>query len=250
VDSLSTLLFAYTDYERSALSRSPDVRGTVFVEGNTSVDVLDALSSRIDHAAVCEAPYLFVTMHRKEFTDSPGRMASVFEELARIAASTCPVVFPVHPRTADAMRRHGISRRTLGPVRVLDPVGAIESLALQKSASAVLTDSGCVQEEAYLLNVPCITIRDNTERHLTVLNGANVVTGFIPQRIRDAVNRALAEPTGPWPEIYGAPGVGNRIVHRLLEHLQPGMQPKMDAGSLSRTGTVMPYPECCERQDR
>ncbi|MCU0972679.1 MAG: UDP-N-acetylglucosamine 2-epimerase (non-hydrolyzing) [Burkholderiales bacterium] len=250
VDSLSTLLFAYTDYERSALSRSPDVRGTVFVEGNTSVDVLDALSSRIDHAAVCEAPYLFVTMHRKEFTDSPGRMASVFEELARIAASTCPVVFPVHPRTADAMRRHGISRRTLGPVRVLDPVGAIESLALQKSASAVLTDSGCVQEEAYLLNVPCITIRDNTERHLTVLNGANVVTGFIPQRIRDAVNRALAEPTGPWPEIYGAPGVGNRIVHRMLEHLQPGMQPKMDAGSLSRTGTVMPYPECCERQDR
>jgi UDP-N-acetylglucosamine 2-epimerase (non-hydrolysing) len=106
-----------------------------------------------------------------------------------------------------------------------------------------------VQEEAYLLNVPCVTIRDNTERHLTVLNGANVVTGFIPQRIRDAVNRALVAPAGPWPEIYGAPGVGNRIVHRLLEHLQPGMRPKMDAGSLSRTGADLPYPERCERQD-
>lgn len=249
VDSLSTLLFAYTEYERHALSRSPDVRGKVFVEGNTSVDVLDAFSSRIDSAAVCEAPYLFVTMHRKEFTDSPSRMAAVFDELARLAAATCPVVFPVHPRTADAMRRHGFSRCNLAPVRLLEPVNAIESLALQKSAAAVLTDSGCVQEEAYLLNVPCITIRDNTERHLTVLNGANVVTGFIPQRIRDAVNRALVTPTVRWPEIYGEPGVGDRIVDRLLQHLQPGMRPKMDTCRQNSPGAEAPHPKCCERQD-
>jgi len=146
----------------------------------------------------------------------------VFSELAAIAESLCPVVFPIHPRTHDAMHRHGVELGLLGGVRVIEPVSVFESLALQKHAAAVLTDSGCVQEEAYMLRVPCVTIRDNTERCLTVRNGANVVTGFNPSRIRSAVQHALRAADRGWPEIFGRPGVGARIVRQILAHAADG----------------------------
>ncbi len=216
VDAIASLLFAYTEHEKRVLEATPDIRGKVFVEGNTTVDILHEVRTRIECCAVESSPYLFVTMHRKEFTDSVERMRAVFSTLAELAR-TCQVIFPMHPRTADAMRCLGIPRAILGRVRALPPCGPIESLALQRSAAAVLTDSGCVQEEAYMLGVPCITVRDNTERHLTVHHGANVVTGFDRSRIIDAVNRSFFRKNTAWPEIYGQPGAGRRIVRRIVE---------------------------------
>ena len=114
------------------------------------------------------------------------------------------------------MQRHGLQRGILGAVEVIEPAPVFDLLTLQKHAAAVLTDSGCVQEEAYMLQVPCVTIRDNTERPLTVLNGANELTGYRPASIRDAVRRAIARTDRTWPELYGKPGVGVRIVQRIL----------------------------------
>ena len=218
VDAIADLLFAYTDVEKEELLRTPTIRGRVIVEGNTTVDVLHDYAERIT-ARPCDERYVFVTLHRKELTDSRNRMLRVFAALRRIAAQYCSVVFPMHPRTHDAMKKHAIPLRTLGNVHVREPVSTFESLALQKHAAAVLTDSGCVQEEAYLLNVPCVTIRDNTERHLTVANGANVVTGFEPARILEATERALALRKGAWPNIYGNPGAGKRIVSRIMTEI-------------------------------
>jgi UDP-N-acetylglucosamine 2-epimerase (non-hydrolysing) len=133
----------------------------------------------------------------------------------------------MHPRTRDAIAKHGISPHSLGSVEVLEPVSTFQSLGLQKHAAAVLTDSGCIQEEAYLLNVPCVTIRENTERHLTVVHGANCVTGFEPSHILEATERALTAPRRSLPNIYGAPGAGARIVDRVMEALS---QPRSAVG--------------------
>lgn len=218
VDAFSSMLFAYTEHERAALEMNPEMRGSIFVEGNTTVDVLHDFADAIARATPMSGRYLLATMHRKEFTDSANRMRTVFSELASLAAHVCPVIFPMHPRTRDAMTRHDIPASLLGPVQVIEPVPALESLGLLRGAAALLTDSGCMQEEAYMMRVPCITIRDNTERHLTIQHGANVLVGFDAQRLRAAVVRVLNGFECQWPPIYGTPGAGARILERILDH--------------------------------
>jgi UDP-N-acetylglucosamine 2-epimerase (non-hydrolysing) len=213
VDSIATTLFAYTSHEASVLAATAGLRGRVHLEGNTTVDFLHDFAGQI--AAPRRAgPYVYVTLHRKELTDSQARVTNLVYLLRKVAAELCPVVFPVHPRTADALRRYGLGDR-LAPIEAIEPVTPLESLALQKHALAVMTDSGCIQEEAYLLGVPCLTLRENTERHLTVAHGANIVTGFSAKAILAALGRACETRSRDWPEIYGAPGVGARIVRRL-----------------------------------
>src|SRR5436190_5586421 len=174
VDAISHRLFAYTQYEVDVLSRTEGIRGSIHLEGTTTVDALHDFHDRLIPPADA-TPYVFVTMHRKEFTDSPTRMMMVFDVLRQLTMRRCRVVFPMHPRTADAVSRYGLPKDLLAGVEVIDPVTVFESLSLQRHARAVLTDSGCVQEEAYLLDTPCVTIRENTERHLTVIHGANVL---------------------------------------------------------------------------
>ncbi|MBZ5736896.1 UDP-N-acetyl glucosamine 2-epimerase [Nocardioides mangrovi] len=211
VDEIAHHLFAYTSYEVDVLARNENIRGTVHLAGNTTVDLLHDFAHRIGPPDDT-SPYVFVTLHRKEFTDVPDRMTQVFGALASLAEGPRRVVFAMHPRTADAMSQHGIARDVLGDVEVRPPVGVFESLSLQRYADVVLTDSGCVQEEAYLLATPCVTIRENTERHLTVSNGANVLTGFSPDLIVGAAQAAAQTGRGSWPPIYGTPGTGARIV--------------------------------------
>jgi UDP-N-acetylglucosamine 2-epimerase len=216
VDVIASSLFAYTDFEMQILRQTPEIRGSLHLEGNTTVDVLHDFQPRLDQPLI-PGPYIYVTMHRKEFTDSRERMLAVFGVLRELAQTQCTLVFPMHPRTEDMLKTHGSNRDVLGDVMVLEPVTALQSLTLEKHANAIITDSGCIQEEAYLFNVPCVTVRENTERHLTVQNGANVVTGFEPDSIRAGVNWALTLARQTWPDIYGTPGVGARIIRRVAE---------------------------------
>lgn len=220
VDAVAEHLFAYTSYEVDVLRSSPDVRGTIHLAGNTTVDLLHELGDRLvlpNHLAPQgREPYLLATLHRKELTDSSERMRAVFGALARLANAGLRVLFPMHPRTTDAMARAGLSRSLLGRVEVVPPVGVLAALALQRHAAAVLTDSGCIQEEAYLLGTPCVTVRENTERHLTLLHGANVLTGFDPDAVVDSALAAVSGPRAGWPDIYGAPGVGQRVVDIVI----------------------------------
>jgi UDP-N-acetylglucosamine 2-epimerase len=216
VDSIANLLFAYTEHEKTMLQNCPGIRGRVFLEGNTTVDMLHDFSERFT-ARPIEKPYIYVTLHRKEFTDSRERMTQIFAILREIASEICQVVFPVHPRTRDAIRRYAFRDDQLQGVQVTDPVSPFVSLAFQKHAAVIMTDSGCIQEEAYLLKVPCVTIRENTERLLTVRNGANFVTGFSTASIRSSIAAALELTDRGWPRIYGLPGAGDRIVSRIIE---------------------------------
>ena len=123
--------------------------------------------------------YLLVTLHRPALVDGP-LLAEVLAELGAIAREL-PVVFPAHPRTRKMMAGLEVDPG----VHVLDPVGYLEFLSLEADAAAVLTDSGGVQEETTYLGVPCFTLRDNTERPVTVRSGTNTLLGLDPRRIAD-----------------------------------------------------------------
>jgi UDP-N-acetylglucosamine 2-epimerase (non-hydrolysing) len=176
--------------------------------GNTMIDSLVrhlplAEQSQIgDHLGVEKGHYLLVTLHRPSLVESHD-LVSVVEVLEHLAEEI-PVIFPMHPRTRDALDRRAIGGRlTLTP-----PLPYLDFLHLEAHARAVVTDSGGVQEETTFLRVPCLTLRDNTERPVTVAAGTNQVIGSGPDGLRDIwarlrnVHRPQEPPEG-WDGLAG-----------------------------------------------
>lgn len=184
-DEFSDHLFIHSDEARENLHAEGIAPDRIHFVGNTMIDTLVAMEDRfrgLGAAAgigLTAGDYLLVTLHRPALVDGPG-LLDVLDQLSRIA-SELPVVFPVHPRTRERMEN-----TTLAPaVRLLDPLGYLEFLSLQADAGAVLTDSGGVQEESTYLGIPCFTLRENTERPVTVRAGTNTLLGLDPSRIAD-----------------------------------------------------------------
>ncbi len=163
--------------------------------GNTMIDTLVALEhvfrEREAAKALSLAPgdYLLVTLHRPALVDGP-LLKNTLEALGRVARQL-QVVFPVHPRTRKAMEGLEVDPG----ISIVDPVGYLDFLSLEADAAAVLTDSGGVQEETTYLGVPCFTLRDNTERPVTVRAGTNTLLGLAPDRI-DEIPAALRDGAG------------------------------------------------------
>jgi UDP-N-acetylglucosamine 2-epimerase (non-hydrolysing) len=210
VDHIADELLTYTSGQSLQLQQEC-VRGQITWVGNPLVDVVEYFREDMNSFMWTE-PFLYVTMHRKEFTDRPERMESTF-----LAILTCAkelglrVVYPAHPRTIDCAERAGLT----WPFQPQEPVGILESLARIRSATVVITDSGGVQEEAALLGTPCVTVRENTERPETVESGVNVIVGFDPTRLWEEVRRAASTPKH-CQQLYGPPGVGDRIANVLM----------------------------------
>lgn len=214
VDAASHYLFTYAQYQTEYLAKERDLRGSVFNVGNTSVDLITDFASEIQPQAL--GRYAYVTMHRKEFADSSELMLSVFQTLNDIAAEFDDMIFPMHPRTRNAMQRFGMRLKDYPRISVLEPVEPLKSLGYIKHAQVVISDSGCIQEEAAIFSTPCVTVRSNTERPETVEIGANLIAGFEPEDIKAAV-RTQRQKAGQvrFPPIYGGPGTGQRIVDVL-----------------------------------
>ena len=183
-DHLSELLFLHSpEAEDNLRAEGADESRCHFV-GNTMIDTLVALEDRFrarDAAGalgVEQGSYLLVTLHRPALVDGP-LLASAIEALERIATEL-PVVFPIHPRT-----RKMLGDRGGGGLMLADPVGYLDFLSLEADAAAVLTDSGGVQEETTYLGIPCFTLRDNTERPVTIRAGTNTLLGLDPGRIAE-----------------------------------------------------------------
>jgi UDP-GlcNAc3NAcA epimerase len=130
--------------------------------------------------------YGVVTIHRAENTDEPARLTKLIQALDALAERGLPLVFPIHPRTADRMRR-SVAWTSHPRIRIIDPVGYLDMLSLVLNATVVLTDSGGLQKEAFFLERPCVTLRDETEWVETVQWGGNVLAGVEP----DAIVRAV-----------------------------------------------------------
>jgi UDP-N-acetylglucosamine 2-epimerase (non-hydrolysing) len=168
-----------------------------------------------------------VTLHRPSNVDDPERLDAIARSLRRVAEEH-PVVFPVHPRSARRLRDAGLD---LGRVRVLDPVPYLEMLDLVAGARVVVTDSGGLQEETTALGVPCLTVRENTERPITITEGTNRLApdpAALPALVRAAARRTLR----PRPEGWDG-HAGERIVAALRERTT-GIEPAATVVSAAR----------------
>ncbi|HKP91747.1 MAG TPA: UDP-N-acetylglucosamine 2-epimerase (non-hydrolyzing) [Thermoleophilaceae bacterium] len=207
-DEFSDLLFVHSDEAILNLGREGIEEERIHFVGNTMIDSLVAVEHRFRAAAAASrlgvrpGDYLLVTLHRPALVDGP-LLHDVMDRLGALAREL-PVVFPVHPRT-----RKMLEGADLGPgLTLIDPVGYLDFLSLEADAAAVLTDSGGVQEETTYLGVPCFTLRDSTERPVTIRAGTNTLLGLEPGRIDDVLPalRALdgAAPAPPPPLWDGA----------------------------------------------
>ena len=205
-DHLADVLFAPTELQRGPLLAEGIDRARIHVIGNTIADVVHArLASGLDDRAldahgVAPRGYGFATVHRQGNVESSERLAPLLEGLGLVAAEIgVPILLPAHPRTARRLAELRIPRG----VRVLAPLGHRDCLALQRGARLVLTDSGGLQEEACLLQVPCVTLRENTERPETIALGANRLGGVTPGGILAAAREAL-HARHTWRAPYGS----------------------------------------------
>jgi UDP-N-acetylglucosamine 2-epimerase (non-hydrolysing) len=216
-DSVADMLFTHSPEARTNLLAEDAPEGTIFQVGNTMIDTLVAMLPRVDEAATAstlgltENDYLLVTLHRPALTDGP-LLAQAIAEL-RDVAQQLPVVFPVHPRTRSRIESEQLDT---GQIRLLDPLGYVEFMSLVRTAAGLLTDSGGVQEETTYLGIPCFTLRDNTERPVTLSLGTNVLLGLDPARIA-SVPALMAE--GGRRERPAIPGWDGRAAARLVDVL-------------------------------
>ncbi|WP_128977683.1 non-hydrolyzing UDP-N-acetylglucosamine 2-epimerase [Streptomyces roseicoloratus] len=199
----------------------------VDVVGNVMIDTLFANLDRaresgtLSELGLSQGEYGLVTLHRPANVDEPDVLAGLLKGLGEVAAH-CPLVLPVHPRAAEKIDALGVP----GGIRLVPPAGYLDFIALQAGARVVLTDSGGVQEETTALGVPCVTLRDNTERPITVEQGTNVLAGRDPERIVATALRLLASPPPPRrPELWDG-HAGERIARVLLEGGTAGSRPR------------------------
>jgi UDP-N-acetylglucosamine 2-epimerase (non-hydrolysing) len=221
-DHLSDYLFAPTEHARGILRGEGVADERIFVTGNTVVDEVLRQKERAGNAngllerfAVRSGAFALATVHRAENVEREDRLRGIFTGLADVARTLgIPVLAALHPRTQKKL--DGLGVVVDGTVRRLPPLGYLEFLGLHAQAALVLTDSGGLQEEACCLRVPCVTLRDNTERPESVEVGANVLAGADPATILRCA-KSMHAIARDWPNPFGDGHSGRRIVDLLLE---------------------------------
>lgn len=234
-DAIADLLFVTEESGRRNLLKEGIGSARIHFVGNVMIDALQAFRHRWERSPLFRrlglmgVPYAVATLHRPSNVDDPAVLMDLLEALQALARHV-PIIFPLHPRVRDRLYRHGYVFST-GPasgaavqskgVTYLDPLGYLDFIALMSRARLVLTDSGGVQEETTVLGVPCLTLRNTTERPVTVTHGTNRVIGADPRRIVDEAITTLdhpPRPTGPPPLWDGR--AAQRIVSVLLERVR------------------------------
>jgi UDP-N-acetylglucosamine 2-epimerase (non-hydrolysing) len=192
-DRLADYLFTPSkDGDENLIKEGTDP-GKIHLVGNVMIDTLVRLLPRTESLNVLEKmgiaaeKYALVTLHRPSNVDSLDELRKILAALNDIARRI-PVIFPVHPRTRNMMRGLEIGKG----LQVVEPIGYLEFLSLQRKATVVITDSGGIQEETTYLGVPCLTVRENTERPVTVEIGSNILVGHDMDRLRSEVDLILS----------------------------------------------------------
>jgi UDP-N-acetylglucosamine 2-epimerase (non-hydrolysing) len=171
----------------------------IYLVGNVMIDTLvrllpvaEALWSKLSSKLnITEKQYGLVTLHRPSNVDDPIVLSNILRALGEISTDL-PIIFPIHPRTRARIRQTGLEIKTDGRLQLTEPIGYLDFLCLQQRAKLVITDSGGIQEETTFLGVPCLTVRENTERPVTVSTGTNILVGRDMGLLRSEVERILA----------------------------------------------------------
>lgn len=214
-DHISEYLFTPTESADNHLLSEGIDKSKIFMTGNTIVDAvyqnLKIARNKTDILKELDLEtkgYFLVTTHRQENVDSPEKLQNIISTLQRLQTEyDLPIIFPMHPRTRKMIDQFNIP---YGGITIIKPVGFLSFLQLESNARLILTDSGGVQEEACILGVPCVTLRENTERPETVEVGANLLAGTDGPRIIDAVTKFTGQ-TNIWQNPFGDGNAGKRI---------------------------------------
>ena len=226
IDHASSVLMPYTLRSKENLVREGIERERIFVTGNPIHEVLTYYAPQIEASdaltrfGVRTRRFFLLTMHRAENVDEPERLARLVSAVVRVSSEHgLPVLFSVHPRTADQLKRSGLEPSP-EQVRLLEPLGFFDFVKLEREALAVMSDSGTVQEECAIFRVPNVTIRDVTERPETIECGSNVLSGADPVAVAEAMRLVLALPA-EWraPVEYETPDVSRIVVRIVLGRL-------------------------------
>ena len=222
-DQISDLLFTSELGAADNLRREGIDDSKIHFVGNVMIDTLLAHRERARAQNVAArfgvepGGYGLLTLHRPSNVDDPSTFERIIGAMSTIAREV-PVIFPVHPRTQPMIARSSAAQALVreGALRPVDPVGYVDFLGLMEGSRIVLTDSGGVQEETTILGVPCLTLRENTERPATITDGTNELVGTDPTRILDAWRRARSgtERKGPPPLWDG------RAAERIIDVLR------------------------------
>ena len=227
-DQISDLLLITSEDAYGNLEREGVARDAIRFVGNPMIDSLQSMlrrlpaqpswTSRVDGSG----KYVVVTLHRPSNVDDIGDLQPILAALTEVAREV-PVFFPVHPRTAQTIRRSGFKLEEVPSIGLvsrglhgLPPLGYRDFLELMRGASLVITDSGGIQEETTVLGIPCATVRPNTERPITVELGTNELVGCSTEAIRDAAKRALS---GRWKRGTLPPLWDGHAAERIVDEI-------------------------------
>jgi UDP-N-acetylglucosamine 2-epimerase (non-hydrolysing) len=218
-DHIADYLFAPTRIAEQNLLNEGIDNSKIFVTGNTIVDavfqnleIASKKSDIISKMQLSPKEYFLVTLHRAENVDLKERLQSIIGGLEALKFRyDMPVIFPIHPRTEKRMMEFGISPNGIGLIK---PIGYLDFLQLQAQSTLVLTDSGGLQEESCILGVPCVTLRDNTERPETLHVGSNILAGTDSERIINAARKMTALDT-KWENPFGNGKSAEKIVDAI-----------------------------------
>lgn len=196
-DHLSDYLFVPTQKSKDIAISEGIERRKVFVTGNTIADAVKHGLKRtkekrsiLEKYGLEEDSYMLLTLHRQENVDEPKRLVKILAGIEKVCKKyKMPIVFPIHPRTVKMFDIFKIKPHKF--IKIVEPCSFLEFLQLEKGAHLILSDSGGVQEEACILGVPCVTLRDSTERPETVDVGANIIAGINPREIASSAERMM-----------------------------------------------------------
>jgi UDP-N-acetylglucosamine 2-epimerase (non-hydrolysing) len=226
-DHISDYLFAPTEKAKNNLLKESIEEDKIFVVGNTIVDAtlqnLKIAEKRGDikeffKNITNEEDYFLLTLHRAENVDNKERLKNIIDAITKITEIYDKyIIFPIHPRTEKRLKEFNLFEKLKDnkKIKIIEPIGYLEFLILEKNAKLILTDSGGVQEEACILKVPCVTLRDNTERPETLEVGSNILVGDDKNKIINAVELMLNKKRD-WENPFGDGKSGGRIVEILI----------------------------------
>jgi len=220
-DHCSDFLFAPTARSKEILLGEGILAEKIFVTGNTIVDVIyqnmesTKKADLLNKLSLRPKEYFLATIHRQENVDDKTRFSRIIEGLKKVSEEFgIPMIYPIHPRSMKRMTEFDLHPNG---IKIIDPTNFTAFLHLEYNARLVLTDSGGIQEETCILKVPCVTLRDNTERPETLYVGSNILAGTHPQKMLECVKRMLRK-DHDWENPFGDGKAGKRTVEVLMKH--------------------------------
>jgi len=225
-DAISDILFVTEPSGLTNLKREGIDGAKVHFVGNVMIDTLDsykekAAQSRIlNYLNLKAKEYVVVTLHRPSNVDQPQALTRIFDALAKIQKEI-KVVFPIHPRTKKNLASNGMMKKLddLPNVLIIKPLGYLDFLRLMVESNLLITDSGGIQEETTILGIPCLTIRENTERPITITEGTNILVGTDTNRILNGYRGSLNRVRPHTKPKFWDGRASERIVRILLDSL-------------------------------